>query len=665
MKCSIILCLMAGFIFSTAAAYDGGAGTAVDPYLISDVNDLIELHNDPNNWDKEFKLTADLDLSNNYLYQHMIGYYDSDANNVPFTGTFDGAGHTIANVNNYLLLSKSYYGLFGYIQSPAVIKDLHLTGADIEAEELTASTQHEYIGSLVGYNDGGLITRCSSTNASVVGYVAVGGLVGFNAGVISYCSFQGSIGCFAHAGGISGQDDGTVSYCHADTIISTLIDAGQNPSYTRGYYGGLIGSSKGTLRNSYSICNFNCPTNTARVGGLVGFCNNSTVENCYATGVIQGGVRFGGLIGVAFPASITHCYSNCSIQNVTYSGGAIGSEDHVFGPSTYSGLFWNKDINSGMSSVGTVTDANGFSWDNVEVPGVFGETEANLKKQATFHIVGWDFVDSWGMGENQTMPFLRTAAAGDLDEDGFVTLKDLAGFVADWLDGGDSDGDGTGDALDVCDGHDDSIDSDGDRVPDGCDICPGYNDAFDSDNDTVPDGCDQCEGVDDRDDLDGDGIPDLCDICPITPDPGQEDTDTDGVGDACDNCPDVHNWLHEDVDGDGIGDACDSCDDSIDSDFDGVGDACDQCPGYDDSLDFDLDGIPDGCDNCMMEYNPGQEDADGDGYGDVCDICPGFDDGVDTDLDGYPDDCDNCPTVYNPLQEDTDGDGIGDACDAP
>ena len=36
---------------------------------------------------------------------------------------------------------------------------------------------------------------------------------------------------------------------------------------------------------------------------------------------------------------------------------------------------------------------------------------------------------------------------------------------------------------------------------------------------------------------DGDGAGDACDVCIDVPDPDQRDNDVDGVGDACDACP--------------------------------------------------------------------------------------------------------------------------------
>ena len=54
----------------------------------------------------------------------------------------------------------------------------------------------------------------------------------------------------------------------------------------------------------------------------------------------------------------------------------------------------------------------------------------------------------------------------------------------------DDDGDGVGNADDVCPGFDDNVDADIDGAPDGCDLCPGFDDSVDGDGNGVPDGCD-------------------------------------------------------------------------------------------------------------------------------------------------------------------------------
>jgi hypothetical protein len=58
-------------------------------------------------------------------------------------------------------------------------------------------------------------------------------------------------------------------------------------------------------------------------------------------------------------------------------------------------------------------------------------------------------------------------------------------------------------------------------------------------------------------DQDGDGVADAIDLCPTLADPQQRDHDGDGRGDVCDRCPALPSTSDPDQDGDGVGDACD------------------------------------------------------------------------------------------------------------
>ena len=157
----------------------------------------------------------------------------------------------------------------------------------------------------------------------------------------------------------------------------------------------------------------------------------------------------------------------------------------------------------------------------------------------------------------------------------------------------DSDGDGIGDACDICPIEDPANDVDQDGICGNEDNCPtvANGDQIDSDGDDIGDACDTCP-LDPFNDIDGDGICGDVDNCPFIANPDQLDGDTDGVGDACDNS-------FDDLDGDGVPDALDNCPedpnaDQADSDCDTVGDVCDQCPGGDDRVDTYGDpNIPD------------------------------------------------------------------------
>ncbi|MCR5433456.1 MAG: hypothetical protein K6F20_03560 [Bacteroidaceae bacterium] len=62
-------------------------------------------------------LTADIDMTNESANFLPVG---SEAN--PYSGTFDGQGHRISNLN--ISLHQDLVGLFGVIKTPAVIKNL-------------------------------------------------------------------------------------------------------------------------------------------------------------------------------------------------------------------------------------------------------------------------------------------------------------------------------------------------------------------------------------------------------------------------------------------------------------------------------------------------------------------------------------------------------------
>ncbi|MBT9560966.1 MAG: thrombospondin type 3 repeat-containing protein, partial [Myxococcales bacterium] len=109
-------------------------------------------------------------------------------------------------------------------------------------------------------------------------------------------------------------------------------------------------------------------------------------------------------------------------------------------------------------------------------------------------------------------PVLPVGTACD-DGDSALTGDTCSSGVC--INGGDSDGDGVRNAIDLCIGDDATGDTDSD---DRCD---------DSDN---------CPTVANVSQLDGDedGIGNVCDNCPATTATSQADADSDGVGDVCD-----------------------------------------------------------------------------------------------------------------------------------
>ena len=159
--------------------YGGGTGEPNNPYLISTPAQMNAIGADSNDWDKHFKLMADIDLSGyTGTSFFIIGIYRYN----PFTGVFDGNGHTISNFN-YTTPETYYIGLFGYVGGvSAEVKNLGLVNPNVDAATGQA------VGLLVGFLSGGTVSNCYVEGGSVSGDESVGGLVGSRiSGLITDC----------------------------------------------------------------------------------------------------------------------------------------------------------------------------------------------------------------------------------------------------------------------------------------------------------------------------------------------------------------------------------------------------------------------------------------------------------------------------------------------
>ncbi|UCD00010.1 MAG: right-handed parallel beta-helix repeat-containing protein, partial [Phycisphaerales bacterium] len=88
---------------SLYAKYSGGIGEPNDPYQIATAEDLIALGETPEDYDKHFILTADIDLDPNLpgrkvFDKAVIASTTSWEERIPFTGVFDGNSHSICHL---------------------------------------------------------------------------------------------------------------------------------------------------------------------------------------------------------------------------------------------------------------------------------------------------------------------------------------------------------------------------------------------------------------------------------------------------------------------------------------------------------------------------------------------------------------------------------------
>ena len=200
------------FVFNLDATatrkYAGGTGEPNTPYLIATAEQMNAIGAAPSDWDKHFRLTADIDLS---AYDGQDGRpafniiapdidpEEWDFQGTPFAGAFDGNDCTIANFR-WADTTGSYIGLFGYVSDPnAEIRNLRLTDPNVSVDEGSC------VGALAGYVAQGTIDKCSVEGGSVRGSSRIGGLAGKSTGTtITDCHVECSVVGDRYVGGLVG-----------------------------------------------------------------------------------------------------------------------------------------------------------------------------------------------------------------------------------------------------------------------------------------------------------------------------------------------------------------------------------------------------------------------------------------------------------------------------
>jgi hypothetical protein len=113
----------------------------------------------------------------------------------PFTGVFDGNGHTIPHLT---IEGETCVAMFAYLGSGAEIKNLGVVDVNVTGTGGVAS-------GLVAYNERGSVTRCYSTGV-VSGAYYVGGLLGCNAGTVTHSYAVAKVVGDASIGGLVGAN---------------------------------------------------------------------------------------------------------------------------------------------------------------------------------------------------------------------------------------------------------------------------------------------------------------------------------------------------------------------------------------------------------------------------------------------------------------------------
>ena len=316
-----------------------------------------------------YELSANLDFDDNTAGDRTDDtYYNSGAGWQPigdagtaFTGEFHGTGYTISNLaidrDSTTTDSKYYAGLFGRIDSGAVIIDVALEGVSVTLES-TASENPQpevYAGGLVGYQKAGniagsyvvgtvkAVVKASTHNAKPA---YAGGLVGYKEAGTIISSYADATVTAEHkddAGTLNAYAGGLVGYHKAGDLLAsyTIGSVAAKVSSTNGkaYAGGLVGEHKGgDIKASYSYAAVKAENDggsntgvTLTAGGLVGLQSGGNITASYSTGaptLDKDGAtvteRTGGLVGHRTSGTTTDGYWDTDESGITATGQGTG-----------------------------------------------------------------------------------------------------------------------------------------------------------------------------------------------------------------------------------------------------------------------------------------------------------------------------------------------------
>lgn len=212
-----------------AGTQPGGSGTAEDPYQITGAAELIWLR-DAVNAGEATNTCAELQQDVEYVDEVWTPIGTSEH---PYTGTFNGNGHTIR-----VWLDGWGRALFGYVGAGAKLTDIAVQKHQSKNYSISASAP----------------LACS------------------NAGTITRCRYSGGMTARGSLGGLVYTNSGTIEACY---VYAGQLNGGSRiEMYNSGWAGGIAYENTGTIVNSYFY------------GDIVQAQSNGTVRDIIGWGAI-------------------------------------------------------------------------------------------------------------------------------------------------------------------------------------------------------------------------------------------------------------------------------------------------------------------------------------------------------------------------------------------
>lgn len=276
-----------------------GSGSEEDPFLVGDLADMTTLAtvvaNGLSYEGQYFNITSD--ITDVVL---PVGTAD-----VPFQGLVDGQNHTITINMGDPESVESNLGLFGALGNGASVKNVKVAGsvnstggtvaglaasasnATIEdcQSSVTVQTSGDVAGGLIGSADNTTILNCQNSG-SVTGKDNVAGIIALG----SYCTVKNSV--------------------NSATITSSATAC-------TGVYKNSTEQHATSLSSAYRY----------GTGGIAGWINNSSVNDCVNNGSVNGFFKVAGICGSTYWTPVTACVNNGRIEATGSGQDNAGSQN--------------------------------------------------------------------------------------------------------------------------------------------------------------------------------------------------------------------------------------------------------------------------------------------------------------------------------------------------
>jgi len=239
------------------------------PHLITEnsstISTLTQLQMININLAGTYTLANNITATSTSAWNNNTGFTPIGTTANPFTGSFNGQTYDINGLTITPSSATSNIGLFGVTSSAATVQNVGLSNTSI------TDTGGSSVGGLVGMNQGTLtnsyvsgIINTGSTSGS-----GTGGLVGQNTstGIINNSYSNSTVTGFNNVGGLVGSNAGSITYAYSQGTVTGGSLAG-----------GLVGNNTGTINTTYSAT---AMTGSGTLGGLVGSGSSSNVTNSF------------------------------------------------------------------------------------------------------------------------------------------------------------------------------------------------------------------------------------------------------------------------------------------------------------------------------------------------------------------------------------------------